>query len=54
LGDSPFKIFVGGIPDYLTEEQIKDLLEAFGPLKNFKLMKDQITGQSKVNFYFKV
>jgi splicing factor U2AF 65 kDa subunit len=48
VGDSPFKIFVGGLPDYLTEDQIRDLLEAFGPLKTFKLMKDSITGQSKV------
>lgn len=31
----------------MTEEQIRDLLEAFGPLKSFKLMMDPITGQSK-------
>ena len=45
--ESPHRIIVGGIPTYLTDDQIKDLLEAFGPLKSFKLLKDTITGSSK-------
>lgn len=28
--DGPDRIFVGGLPYYLTEEQIKELLQAFG------------------------
>lgn len=47
---SPNKIYVGGIPSHLNDEQIKDLLQAFGDLRSFKLLKDQITGESKV-FY---
>jgi splicing factor U2AF subunit len=47
LSDSPFKIVVSGIPPYLSDDQIKDLLEAFGALKSFKLLRDPITGVSK-------
>ena len=46
---SPYKIFIGGIPAHLTEEQVKELVSAFGPVKNFNLVKDAITAQSKVN-----
>jgi splicing factor U2AF subunit len=45
--DSPHKIFVGGIPDYLMEDQIRELLTSFGPLKAFNLVKDSATGLSK-------
>jgi splicing factor U2AF subunit len=45
--ESPFKIFVGGIPPYLSEENIRDLLEAFGELRTFKLIKDPVTTLSK-------
>lgn len=41
------RIFVGGLPYYLTETQIKELLETFGPLRVFELVKDQTTGNSK-------
>ncbi|KAK9284972.1 hypothetical protein L1049_024154 [Liquidambar formosana] len=41
------RIFVGGIPQNLTESQIRDLLEAFGPLWVFKLVRDIQTGNSK-------
>jgi len=41
------RIFVGGLPYYLTEAQIKELLETFGPLRVFELVKDQTTGNSK-------
>jgi splicing factor U2AF subunit len=46
---SPDQIFVGGIPHYLTEDQIKDLLQAFGELRSFTLLKDHITGESRVH-----
>ena len=45
--DGPDRIFVGGLPYYLTEEQIRELLSSFGPLKAFDLVKDRDTGNSK-------
>lgn len=50
--DSPNKIFVGGLPANLNEEQVKDLLSAFGPLKSFNLVKDTVTGNSKGYAFF--
>ncbi|UJR22478.1 hypothetical protein I4U23_025532 [Adineta vaga] len=47
VADSPFKIFIGGLPNYLTDDQIKELLTSFGPLKAFNLVKDGATGLSK-------
>ncbi|KAJ3416097.1 U2 small nuclear RNA auxiliary factor 2 [Chytridiales sp. JEL 0842] len=45
--DSPFKLFIGGLPSYLNEEQVMELLKAFGELKAFNLVKDTSTGISK-------
>eukprot|EP00897_Mesotaenium_endlicherianum_P010046 jgi/Mesen1/906/ME000116S00055 len=45
--DGPDRIFVGGLPYYLTEEQIKELLTSFGALRAFDLVKDRDTGNSK-------
>jgi len=45
--DGPDRIFVGGLPYYLSEEQIRDLLGQFGALKGFDLVKDRDTGNSK-------
>lgn len=45
--DSPHKIFIGGLPNYLNEDQIRELLTSFGPLKAFNLVKDSATGLSK-------
>ncbi|GBG62104.1 hypothetical protein CBR_g28575 [Chara braunii] len=45
--DGPDRIFIGGLPYYLTETQIKELLSAFGPLRAFDLVKDRDTGNSK-------
>lgn len=46
--DSPNKIFVGGLPTYLNDEQVMELLKSFGELKAFNLVKDSSTGLSKV------
>ncbi|XP_057453916.1 splicing factor U2af large subunit A-like [Lotus japonicus] len=43
----PDRIFVGGLPYYFTETQIRELLESFGPLRGFDLVKDRETGNSK-------
>jgi len=47
VADSPHKIFIGGLPNYLNEDQVKELLVSFGPLRAFNLVKDSATGLSK-------
>ncbi|CAO3593841.1 unnamed protein product [Absidia cylindrospora] len=44
--DTPDKIFIGGLPTYLTDDQVVELLKSFGELKAFNLVKDP-NGQSK-------
>nr|XP_012568737.1 splicing factor U2af large subunit B-like isoform X2 [Cicer arietinum] len=41
------RIFVGGLPYYFTEVQMRELLQAFGPLRNFDIVRDKETGNSK-------
>ncbi|XP_051570361.1 splicing factor U2AF 65 kDa subunit-like isoform X2 [Myxocyprinus asiaticus] len=45
--DSPHKLFIGGLPNYLSDDQVKELLTSFGPLKAFNLVKDSATSLSK-------
>ncbi|GAB2291920.1 hypothetical protein Dimus_026170 [Dionaea muscipula] len=45
--EGPDRIFVGGLPYYFTEAQIRELLESFGQLRGFDLVKDRETGNSK-------
>uniref|UniRef100_A0AAY4C060 Splicing factor U2AF subunit n=1 Tax=Denticeps clupeoides TaxID=299321 RepID=A0AAY4C060_9TELE len=45
--DSAHKLFIGGLPNYLSDDQVKDLLTSFGPLKAFNLVKDSATSLSK-------
>lgn len=45
--DANERIFVGGLPYYLTDEQCKELLGSFGAIKSFDLVKDRETGTSK-------
>lgn len=45
--DSPYKLYVGGLPSHLTGDQVKELLSAFGQLKAFNLVMDMGTGLSK-------
>lgn len=47
--DSPNKICISNIPDYLQDEQVIELLKSFGELKAFVLVKD-IDANSKVFF----
>lgn len=46
-GPQADRVFVGGLPYYLTEEQCRELLQSFGQLKSFDQVKDKETGQSK-------
>ncbi|CAI8595740.1 unnamed protein product [Vicia faba] len=45
--DGPYQIFIGGVPYYFTETQIRELLETFGPFRGFDLAKDRETWNSK-------
>ncbi|KAF9975701.1 U2 small nuclear RNA auxiliary factor 2 [Actinomortierella ambigua] len=45
--DSENKIFIGGLPLYLNDEQVIELLQAFGELKAFNLVKENNVGASK-------
>jgi len=44
--DGPNKLYIGGLPSFFTEDQVKELLSAFGQLKAFALQTDS-TGASK-------
>jgi len=50
--DSINKVFVGGLPTYLNEEQVMELLKSFGELKAFNLVRDNGTGPSKGFAFF--
>eukprot|EP01138_Halocafeteria_seosinensis_P010948 gb/GECG01011182.1/.p1 GENE.gb/GECG01011182.1/~~gb/GECG01011182.1/.p1 ORF type:complete len:584 (+),score=112.86 gb/GECG01011182.1/:1-1752(+) len=45
--DGPNKVFVGGLPHHLNEKQVQELLQAFGRLKSFHLVRDVSAGTSK-------
>ncbi|KNE72097.1 U2 snRNP auxilliary factor, large subunit, splicing factor [Allomyces macrogynus ATCC 38327] len=44
---NPDKLFVGGIPHHLSEDQVKELLKSFGELRTFALIMDNERQQSK-------
>lgn len=46
--DTANKICVSNIPQYLTDEQVTELLTSFGSLKSFVLVKDRDTDESRV------
>jgi splicing factor U2AF subunit len=45
--DGPNKVFCGGIPNQLREEQLVELLSIYGPLKGLHLVKDAQSGCNK-------
>lgn len=45
--DGPNKIYVGGLPTYLNEDQIIELLKAFGEVRAFNLVREANSGPSK-------
>ncbi|CAK5273957.1 unnamed protein product, partial [Mycena citricolor] len=50
--DTINKVFVGGLPPYLNEEQVMELLKSFGELKAFNLVRENGTGASKGFAFF--
>ena len=50
--DGPNKVFCGGLPYDLGEEQIKELLSAYGRLKSFHLVREKDTVTSKGYCFF--
>lgn len=52
--DTQNKISVSNIPLYLTDEQVTELLVAFGELKAFVLVKDNGTEESRVSNHLKL
>uniref|UniRef100_A0A6B2LAE5 RRM domain-containing protein n=1 Tax=Arcella intermedia TaxID=1963864 RepID=A0A6B2LAE5_9EUKA len=52
VADTPYKIFIGGLPTHLNEGDVKKLLSMFGQLKSFNLVRDSLTGLSKGFFRF--
>lgn len=43
--DSPNKLFIGGLPLNLDEDQVGELLKSFGELRSFNLVKETLDGQ---------
>jgi splicing factor U2AF subunit len=52
VSDGPNKLFCGGLPYELGEEQIKELLSAFGRLRSFHLVRDAGATLSKGYCFF--
>ena len=50
--DLAHRLFIGGLPYFLTEAMVKELVEAFGPTKQFQLVVDRETGNSKGYGFF--
>ncbi|KIY63512.1 hypothetical protein CYLTODRAFT_432956 [Cylindrobasidium torrendii FP15055 ss-10] len=50
--DSINKIFVGGLPTALNEEQVQELLTSFGELRAFNLVRENNGGPSKGFAFF--
>lgn len=50
--NSPFKVFVGGLPAYLTDDQVRELVASFGALRAFNVVRDKDTGLSKGYGFF--
>lgn len=40
VADGPNKIFVGGLPYQLNDAQVLEILQAFGPVKSFNLVRE--------------
>ncbi|GMF50259.1 unnamed protein product [Phytophthora fragariaefolia] len=43
-GDGPVKLFVGQVPRTMEEDDLRPVLEVFGPLEDLVIIRDKITG----------
>eukprot|EP01012_Entosiphon_sulcatum_P032080 TRINITY_DN40829_c0_g1_i1.p1 TRINITY_DN40829_c0_g1~~TRINITY_DN40829_c0_g1_i1.p1 ORF type:complete len:764 (+),score=147.23 TRINITY_DN40829_c0_g1_i1:68-2359(+) len=50
--DGPNKVFMGGLPLGMSEEEVKGLLQSFGQLRNFNMVRDPQTGLSRGYCFF--
>ena len=50
--DGPNKIFVGGLHYHLNEDQVLELLQAFGPVKAFHLVTNDPSGLNSKGYCF--
>ena len=50
--NNPNRLFIGGLPYFLTEQMTRELVEAFGPTRSFQLVIDRDTGKSKGYGFF--
>ena len=46
------KVYIGGLPIHLTEDNVKELVSSFGALQSFNLVRDKVTGASKGYGFF--
>lgn len=49
VNDSPYKLSITNIPTYVEEDQVRELVETFGALRAFVLVKDTSTDQHRVS-----
>ncbi len=50
--DGPDKIFIGGLPHSLNDEEVKKMIQDFGRLKSFHLVKEAGSSRSKGYAFF--
>eukprot|EP00923_Selenidium_pygospionis_P024880 GHVN01043686.1.p1 GENE.GHVN01043686.1~~GHVN01043686.1.p1 ORF type:complete len:441 (-),score=84.96 GHVN01043686.1:131-1453(-) len=50
--DSPNKVFIGGLPHHLNENEVKQILSSFGTLKSFHLVKQESDTEKSKGFAF--
>ena len=50
--DDTIRLYMGGIPAYLKDDDVKKLVAAFGPIKYFNLVKDSATEMQSKGYCF--
>mmetsp|Transcript_17229 Transcript_17229/g.32611 ORF Transcript_17229/g.32611 Transcript_17229/m.32611 type:complete len:582 (+) Transcript_17229:124-1869(+) len=50
--DSPHKIFIGGVPYHLNDDQVMELLSAFGKIRAFHLVKSDSNAVTSKGYCF--
>ncbi|OQV26022.1 putative Nucleolysin TIA-1 [Hypsibius exemplaris] len=47
LGTAPHQVFVGDLPSYLTEDNLRDHFSPYGPIVDCRVIRDPMTQKSK-------